>query len=249
MRYLSKITEVVEEGDGPSKTDLSESKVLIIDDENMVAQMYKDWLSNTGCSVEVANGGEEALKKVDREVDLVFLDRRMPVITGDEVLNLLRSDDIDELDPESFEGHDSYRITQEYEEKNITDVDLDTLKKLDDETVGNLQEEDIDCAVCMVTAVNPDFDIVAMGFDHYVVKTIDRNRLMEIVEALSSLPELDDEVREYQSLRWKRFLLREALSDQELDENEDYRRLEDRMEEIEEGSGEQVQKVKEIEFS
>lgn len=248
MGYLSKIKEMVEGSDMSSASVLSETKVLIIDDENMVAQMYYDWLSETGCTVEVANGGEEALKKIDGDVDVVFLDRRMPVITGDEVLNLLRSDDINDLDPAKFEGGDTYHITQEYEEKDIEDVELETLKKLDGEMVRNLQEEDIDCSVCMVTAINPDIDIVDMEFDHYVVKTIDQNRLVEIVEALGSMPELDPGVREYQALRWKQFMLKEALTESELDENEEYSKLEERMAKMEEQAGEKVREVKEIEF-
>jgi Response regulator containing CheY-like receiver domain and AraC-type DNA-binding domain len=38
----------------------------------------------------VAYGGEEALEKIDETVDVVLLDRRMPGLTGDKVLQEIR---------------------------------------------------------------------------------------------------------------------------------------------------------------
>lgn len=63
--------------------------VLIVDDEERVASTYELRL-DSGYETEVALGGEEALELVGDHVDVVLLDRRMPGISGDEVLEEIR---------------------------------------------------------------------------------------------------------------------------------------------------------------
>jgi len=243
MSYLSKIADGLKGSDGEGTV-----KVLIVEDEELVAEMFRTWLSDAGCTVEVANGGEEALKKIDGSFDVALLDRRMPLITGDELLDLFRSEDIDDLDPEMFELRDVRKINEEYEQKCVDDFELKTAKKLNDKIVERLQREEIDCQICMVSAVEPDLGIVNMDFDHYVVKDVTESRLVQMVESLASLSELDDNVRKYQSLRWKMFLLEEKFTKSELEDKEEYQELKDAIKKIEEEGGSSVQKVKDIDF-
>ncbi|MFC4553269.1 response regulator, partial [Halorussus sp. GCM10023401] len=42
-----------------------------------------------------------------------------------------------------------------------------------------IRERDVDCRVAMVTAVDPSFDVVEMGFDTYVTKPPDREQLRD----------------------------------------------------------------------
>ncbi len=63
--------------------------VLIVEDEPQVAELYTSWLDDR-YRVSVADGGEAALAAWDAEVDVVLLDRRMPDVSGDEVLAALR---------------------------------------------------------------------------------------------------------------------------------------------------------------
>ncbi|HMB50833.1 MAG TPA: response regulator [Natronoarchaeum rubrum] len=63
--------------------------VLIVEDEKQVAELYASWLDDR-YRVSVAAGGEAALAAWDDEVDVVLLDRRMPDVSGDEVLAALR---------------------------------------------------------------------------------------------------------------------------------------------------------------
>jgi DNA-binding response OmpR family regulator len=63
--------------------------VLVVDDEQEVADAYALRLRRE-YDVRTAYGGEEALDTVDDDVDVVLLDRRMPDISGDGVLNELR---------------------------------------------------------------------------------------------------------------------------------------------------------------
>jgi adenylate cyclase len=71
-----------------------EVSVLIVEDDEAVADMYKLKLELDGYSVTVAGDGETAVELAFRHPpDLVFLDIRLPTMDGFQVLELLRSDD------------------------------------------------------------------------------------------------------------------------------------------------------------
>jgi DNA-binding response OmpR family regulator len=67
----------------------SEPVVLIVDDEETVADTYALRLQSR-YETRTAYGGEAALEAVDERVDAVLLDRRMPDIHGDDVLEEIR---------------------------------------------------------------------------------------------------------------------------------------------------------------
>jgi len=68
--------------------------ILVVDDESGLADLYTVWLSDNH-DVETAYSGEEAIEKVDADTDIVLLDRRMPQMSGDEVLTAIRDQDLD----------------------------------------------------------------------------------------------------------------------------------------------------------
>lgn len=68
--------------------------VLIVEDEPELATLYAAWLEDE-CTVETALDGNEALEAIDETVDVVLLDRRMPGLSGDEILDIIRSEDLD----------------------------------------------------------------------------------------------------------------------------------------------------------
>jgi len=70
--------------------------ILVVDDESRLADLYTVWLSDNH-DVETAYSGEEAIQKVDGETDIVFLDRRMPHMSGDDVLAAIRDQDVDSV--------------------------------------------------------------------------------------------------------------------------------------------------------
>ncbi len=63
--------------------------VLVVEDEPDLADLYATWLRGE-YRVRVAYGGREALEKLDDEVEVVLLDRRMPDLSGDEALKEIR---------------------------------------------------------------------------------------------------------------------------------------------------------------
>ncbi len=65
--------------------------ILIVEDEAIVRESLRDWLTDLGYRVEVARQGEEALEAIDqREFDVVVLDLRLPGKDGLEVLREAR---------------------------------------------------------------------------------------------------------------------------------------------------------------
>jgi DNA-binding response OmpR family regulator len=71
------------------ETPGSGARVLVVEDERTLAEMYASWLAEE-YDVETAHDGEAALGAYDAGVDVVLLDRRLPGITGDDVLEHIR---------------------------------------------------------------------------------------------------------------------------------------------------------------
>jgi len=64
--------------------------VLVVDDEQDLADLYGAQLPDE-YDVTVVYNGEQALEAVDDDTDVVLLDRRMPGLSGDEVLEEIRN--------------------------------------------------------------------------------------------------------------------------------------------------------------
>jgi two-component system response regulator AdeR len=154
--------------------------VLVVEDEADLADLYAAWLGDS-YRVRTAYGGREALESLDSKIDVVLLDRRMPGLSGDEVLDAI-------------------------------------------------QERGIDCQVAMVTAVEPDFDVLGMGFDDYLVKPVAREELLDTVGDLERRSTYDARVQELFSLSSKKALLEAEKTDSELAENEEYQDLTEQLE-------------------
>ena len=156
--------------------------VLIVEDEPDVAETYNLWL-DTDYEVRMAQSGDEGLAELDEDVDVVLLDRMMPGLSGDEVLERIR-------------------------------------------------ERDFECRVAMVTAVEPDFDILEMGFDAYLCKPIRSEQLHDTVENLLERSDYDDLLQEYYSLIEKQATLEATKSTTELTDNDEYLQLTERVDDL-----------------
>lgn len=72
--------------------DFSPLRILIVEDEPMLAEMAADHYRDLGHEVEVAANGKDALACiVRRRPDIVFCDRRMPEMSGAELLENVRA--------------------------------------------------------------------------------------------------------------------------------------------------------------
>lgn len=159
--------------------------VLVVDDEPDVADAYAAQLK-ADYDVSTAYSGQDALDEIDDRIDVVLLDRRMPGVSGDEVLEHIR-------------------------------------------------DRGLDCRVAMVTAVDPDFDIIDMPFDEYVIKPVSRDDLFKTIDKLLKATEYESQLREYYSLTAKHATLLANKPESELAESDEFTELEGRMEEAREG--------------
>ena len=67
------------------------SKLLIIEDEEAIAELEKDYLELSGFEVEIANRGDIGLKKaLEEDYDLVILDLMLPEVDGFEICRQVR---------------------------------------------------------------------------------------------------------------------------------------------------------------
>ena len=68
-------------------------KILIVDDENDIAELISDILEDEGYETVIANDGKTAIKLVKEEnFDLILLDVMMPDISGTEVCASIRNE-------------------------------------------------------------------------------------------------------------------------------------------------------------
>jgi len=173
----------------------SPPRVLVVEDETELAGLFAEWLAEE-YDVDIATDGETALDLVDEETDIVLLDRLMPGLTGDEVLDEIR-------------------------------------------------ERGLDCRVAMVTAVEPDFDVLDMGFDDYVVKPLFREDIQRLVGGLLERDAYDRHLSKLFSTASKVAALESHKERDELAENEEYqrhraelKRTRERVEQLEAGMSE-----------
>jgi len=160
-------------------TEQSEKpSVLVVDDEAEVADVYALRLRDE-YEVETAYGGAEALERVDDDLDVVLLDRRMPNVSGDDVL-------------------------------------------------ARIRDRDVDCRVIMITAVDPDFDIVEMPFDDYLCKPVEKRDLVGAIEQQLTATRYDERLTEYLEVTSKLGLLEAEKTAAELDGSEDVTKLRER---------------------
>jgi DNA-binding response OmpR family regulator len=173
--------------------------VLVVDDEPDVADAYAAQLEDDYI-VSTAYGGEQALDKIDASVDIVLLDRRMPEISGDEVLTRIR-------------------------------------------------DRGLNIRVAMVTAVDPDFDIIEMLFDDYVIKPVSREDLFETIERLLTCSEYEERLRRYYALTAKHATLLANKPESELSESSRFEQLETEMHEMRDSLDETIAKFDDDDFA
>jgi DNA-binding response OmpR family regulator len=66
-------------------------KILLIEDDHAIANLYKFKLESNNYTVIIAFNGLEAMKSVEKSLpDLILLDLKMPMMSGEEFLRKFR---------------------------------------------------------------------------------------------------------------------------------------------------------------
>ena len=100
------------------------------------------------------------------------------------------------------------------------------------EVLAELRDRGVGAKYAMVTAVEPDLDIVEMGFDAYLTKPVDREGLTETIESLLAQAEYSDTLDEYTSLVEKRETLLSRGDEAGIRDSEEFQRLQTQIDEL-----------------
>jgi twitching motility two-component system response regulator PilG len=74
-----------------TSSQLSEVKVMVIDDSNTIRRSAEIFLKNSGCTVILAEDGFDALAKIANEhPDVIFVDIMMPRLDGYQTCSLIK---------------------------------------------------------------------------------------------------------------------------------------------------------------
>src|SRR5487761_1790908 len=75
-------------------SNIKKPHILIVEDDTTIAKMYQFKLENNGYVVKCAYNGKEGLDEAEHfKPDLIMLDLKMPVMSGDDMLKELRTTD------------------------------------------------------------------------------------------------------------------------------------------------------------
>ena len=101
-----------------------------------------------------------------------------------------------------------------------------------DEVLERVRERDADCRMIMITAVDPDFDIIDMEFDDYLCKPLEKDDLVAAIEQQLTARRYDDQLTKYLEATSKLALLEAEKTSQSLDANEDVTQLKERIDRL-----------------
>ncbi|TKR27825.1 HalX domain-containing protein [Natronomonas salsuginis] len=101
-----------------------------------------------------------------------------------------------------------------------------------DEVLGEIRSRASTCKVAMVTAVEPDFDVITMGFDDYLTKPVEREELLDTIQRLLSRSQFDEIEQELYALSSKQAALRASKPKEELEDNDEFGQLQGRIREL-----------------
>lgn len=158
---------------------MSAPTILLVEDNPQFREVVARWLTES-YTVHTVASGEDALAHLDDNLDVILLDRRLPDIPGDEILD-------------------------------------------------RVVAENIDPQVAMLTAVEPDFEILEMPFDAYLTKPVVRHELESTIETLLDRSTFDEKVQERYALSAKLAALETQKSRIQLEASSEYAKARERL--------------------
>lgn len=107
-------------------------KILIVENEDHLRDLYQEELKEEGYDVEGVSGGEDALQKIkEGSIDLMILDIKMPGMTGLDVLRKMLGDQnwIPTIILSAYPHYKDDFMSWAAEEYVVKSQDLDELKE------------------------------------------------------------------------------------------------------------------------
>lgn len=82
------------ESRGRDDKEMQKSKILVVDDEDVIRDSFSEWLTEAGYEVATASDGGEALDIISsQEIDIVIADLKMPGMDGIELMKRVKGAD------------------------------------------------------------------------------------------------------------------------------------------------------------
>ena len=134
----------------------------------------------------------------------------------------------------AYGGEEALELIEDADDFDVALIDRRMPEVSGDEVLERLSLVVPDCRVAMVTAVEPDFDVIEMPFDEYLVKPITRADIRTTVSRLLSLESYREKRQEGFTLASKVAALRAHKDPEDLEGNGEYERLVERLEAIRE---------------
>ncbi|QSG05737.1 HalX domain-containing protein [Halapricum desulfuricans] len=162
--------------------------------------------------------------------------------SGDTQTVLVVDDEPDVADAYAAQLRDRYTVRTAYggqqaleavdETVDVVLLDRRMPEQSGDDVLESLRSKGVETRVAMVTAVDPDFDVIEMPFDDYLTKPVSRTELFDTVERLLTCAKYDEQFQEFYSLTSKLATLQANKSQSELENSEEFAELTERRENV-----------------
>lgn len=124
---------------------ISDKDILIVEDDEIIAELYYEYLKELGPSIDFAENGEECLQKVkSKDYDLILMDIFMPGIDGHQAIQSVRQLEnsnsksrtpaiavsaslVSEIDKHSSDSGFDYYLTKPIRKSEVIEVVLEAL--------------------------------------------------------------------------------------------------------------------------
>ena len=100
------------------------------------------------------------------------------------------------------------------------------------EVLTTIRERDLSCQVVIVSGAEPDFDLIRMEFDGYLVKPVTKEELRSAVEQTIAQASYGEKLQEFHALVQTRNVLDEEKTAAERESSEEYAALEARLADV-----------------
>lgn len=161
-------------------------------------------------------------------------------MTADDPVVLVVDDEVSVADLYTAYLADEYDVRTAYSGEDALelltrDVDVALLDRRlvewsGDELVTVIKDRQLDCQIALVTAVEPDFDIVDLAIDTYIQKPVTQEDLLDTVEELLLWRHSPKDAQELLALVSRKLVLEQEKSRSELQTSTRYAKLERRIE-------------------
>ncbi|WP_227132618.1 response regulator [Halorubellus salinus] len=100
--------------------------------------------------------------------------------------------------------------------------------KTGDEVLREVKAARVNCRVVMVTAVDPEMDVLKLPFDDYLCKPVETDVLLDVVDQQLEAQAYDDRLTEYMSVVAKLGVLEATAAERDLVDRDAYGELKTR---------------------